>query len=156
MMAKQPKLFKRAVILDPVGVHGIKFDSSMLAAFEAMKIDKKLVATVLASTIYNCDQDSDFFHKIVVEDAFHAVQTVGAWVLQALDGLNVENEISTINNSVLVLHGEHDLLLPIEESKMMAALMKNARFEVIKNHGHCMNAENPATFVSTVSDFLYN
>lgn len=155
MMAKEPQLFKRAVLLDPVGAKGIQFDESMLGAFAAMKNDKQLVATVLASTIYNCDQQSDFFKKIVVEDAFHAVQTVGVMVLRALDGLDVQDELKKIRNQVLVLHGEHDLLLPQEESKAMATLIKNARFEVIKGRGHCLNAESPAHFVSIIDDFLF-
>ncbi len=155
MMAKKPNLFKKAILLDPVGAEGIKFDDSMKAAFEAMKKDKNLVATVLASTIFNCNQETDFFKQIVVEDAFHAVQTVGIMVLRALDGLNIKNEISTVANETLVLHGEHDLLLPMEDSKKMASLMKNAQFEVIKNHGHCLNAEDPAYFVSTVDRFLF-
>ena len=156
MLAKEPTLFKKAVLLDPVGAQGIKFDDAMIGAFEAMKADKNLVATVMASTIYNNDETTDFFRQIVVEDAFHAVKTVGLWVLKNLDGLDVRAEISQIPNSVLVLHGEHDQLLPVQASKEMAALIKNAKFETVEGQGHCTNAENPGKFVAIVSRFLFS
>lgn len=155
MLAQAPTLFKKAVFLDPVGAKGVKFDNSMTAAFEAMKADQNLTATVMASTIYQNNPESDFFKKIVVEDAYHAVKTVGVWVLQNLDGLNIEKEVSQIQNPVLVLHGEHDALLPMQDSKNMAALMKNARFEVVSGQGHCTNAENPDKFAEIVSKFLF-
>lgn len=155
MLAKAPTLFKKAVLLDSVGAKGAKFDDSMTQAFEAMKASKELVATVMASTIYQCDQASDFFTKIVVEDAFHAVKTVGAGVLKALDGFDVRNELTLVKHPVLVLHGEHDVLLPMDGSKELAQLMKGSTFEIIKGHGHCTNAEDPAQFVSIMTKFLF-
>ncbi len=154
MLAKAPQLFKKAVILDPVGAKGVKFDDSMTAAFEQMRIDKDLVAMVMGATIHNNNPSSDFFRQIVVEDAFQAVKTVGAGVLKSLDGLNTEKECAKVAHPVLVLHGEHDLLLPMADSQAMASLMKNARFEILKGQGHCTNAENPNLFTETVDQFF--
>lgn len=154
MLSKAPHLFKKAVFLDPVGANGVKFDDSMTGAFEQMKANKDIVSAVMASTIYNNDPTTDFFRQIVVEDAFHAVNTVGAGVLKALDGLNIQAECSKIKHPVLVLHGEHDVLLPMADSKAMAALIPNGKFEVISGQGHCTNAENPTLFVETVNQFL--
>lgn len=155
MLAKAPQLFRKAVLLDPVGATGVKFEDSMTAAFEQMKVNKDLVALVMGSTIYNNDANSDFFRQIVVEDAFHAVNTVGAGVLKALDGLDVRNECAKIGHPVLVLHGEHDQLLPMADSQAMASLMKNAKFEIVKGHGHCANAENPSYFTDLVDSFAF-
>lgn len=155
MLAKAPELFHKAVLLDPVGAKGVKFDDSMTAAFEAMKTNKELVATVMASTIYQCDQQTDFFQKIVVEDAFHAVNTVGAGVLRALDGFNAEHQLGAIRSSVLVMHGEFDTLLPMRDSEELARLIPNSKFEVFSGQGHCANVESPAAFVSKVNQFLF-
>ncbi len=154
MLAKAPAFFKKAVMLDPVSAKGVKFDDAMTGAFEQMKSSKDIVSAVMASTIYNNDANTDFFRQIVVEDAFHAVNTVGAGVLKALDGLDIQAECSKIAHPVLVLHGEHDLLLPMDESKAWATLMTNAKFEVVPAHGHCANVEDPALFVSIVDRFL--
>jgi pimeloyl-ACP methyl ester carboxylesterase len=155
MLAKAPQLFRKAVLLDPVGATGVKFDDSMTAAFEQMKTNKELVALVMGSTIYKNDPNSDFFRQIVVEDAFQAVNTVGAGVLKALDGFDARTVCSKIGHPVLVLHGEHDTLLPMADSKAMADLMKNSKFEIIKDHGHCTNAEDPSYFTDLVDSFAF-
>lgn len=155
MLAKAPELFNKAVLLDSVGAKGVKFQESMTAAFEQMKTDKPLVAIVLGSTIYQNNPETDFFKQIVVEHGFHACQTVGDKVLRALDGLNVESEMKTVTHPVLVLHGEHDQLLPVADSQALAALMKNSTFETIPGQGHCANVENPEKFVGIVNRFLF-
>ncbi len=155
MLAQKPELFNKAVMLDPVGATGVKFDDSMTAAFEQMKVDKNLTGIVLASTIYNCNTESDFFKQVVVEDAYSAVKAVGAWVLQSLDGFNGKSDIIAVQHPVLVLHGEHDGLLPVAESKAMAVLMKNGRFETVPGQGHCTNVENPEKLVQILDGFLF-
>ncbi len=155
MMAKSPELFNKAVFLDPVGAQGVKFDNSMLDAFEQMKVNKDLVGIVMDSTIYQNDKQSDFFKQVVVEDAFAAVKKVGAMILQALDGLNVVEMMKTIKSPVMVLHGQHDVLLSKDESKALADLIPGAKFQEIANHGHCTNVENPQTFVQICDQFLF-
>ncbi len=154
MLAKAPQLFKKAVFLDPVGAKGVKFDDAMTGAFEQMKANKDIVSAVMASTIHNNNPNTDFFRQIVVEDAFHAVNTVGAGVLKALDGLDIQPECSKIKHPVLVLHGEHDQLLPMADSKAMAQMIPNGQFEIVAGQGHCTNAENPARFVEIVNGFF--
>jgi 3-oxoadipate enol-lactonase len=155
MLAKAPELFNKAIFLDPVGAEGVKFDNNMLAAFEQMKVDKNLVSIVMNSTIYKNDDQADFFKQVVVEDAFSAVKKVGALVLQALDGLNVTDLVKKIQKPVLVLHGEHDVLLSKDASKQLADLIPSAKFKEVKDHGHCANVENPKNFVQICNDFLF-
>ncbi|MFZ4404464.1 MAG: alpha/beta fold hydrolase [Pseudobdellovibrionaceae bacterium] len=156
MMAKKPELFNKAVLLDPVGAKGVKFDESMISAFEQMKVDKDLVGIIMGSTIYQNDPSTEFFKKTVVEDAFSAVKSVGHWVLKALDGFDGRSEISKVQNPTLVLHGEYDFLLPMQDSQDLAAQMKNAHFEVVKNQGHCANVENPQNFAQILDRFLFS
>lgn len=155
MMSMEPGLFKKAVLLDPVGAKGVTFDDAMIGAFEAMKSDKDLVATVMHTTIHNNDKAGDFFRQVVVEDAFAAVKVVGHLVLKALDGLDVRADAAKITHSVLVLHGDQDLILPISEAKNLAALIPNARFEELKGHGHSALAEDPEMFSEKIGGFLY-
>jgi pimeloyl-ACP methyl ester carboxylesterase len=155
MLAKAPELFKKAILLDPVSAQGVKFDHNMIGAFEQMKVNKDLVGLVLGSTIYQNNPASAYFKTVVVEDAFHAVKSVGHLVLKALDGLDSRHEVAKIPHSVLVLHGEHDTLLERNESEKLAALIKNAQFKVIDGQGHCTNVEAPEKFVRLVKDFLF-
>lgn len=155
-MHQAPKLFRKAVLLDPVGAQGITFDPSMTQAFEMMKKDKGLVAAVMGSTIYKNDEKSPFFQTVIVEDGFSAVKNVGELVLKALDGLDIRSQVREIPHPVLVLHGKHDLLLPIQGSQDLAKLLPSGEFEVIEDHGHCLNVEDPKKFVSRVNAYLFS
>lgn len=154
MMAKKPDLFKKALLLDPVGAKGVVFNDVMLPTFEAMKTDKALTATIIGSTIYQNDPESLFFKNVVAEDAFTAVKNVGSWILQALDGVDFSETLKTIKRPVLVLHGEHDTLLPMQDSRDLAALIEGAQFEVIPEQGHCFNVENPHGFAKKLKNFI--
>ena len=155
MLAKEPTLFKKAVLLDPVGAQGVTFDKSMIAAFEQMKADKNLTGIVIGSTIHNNNPNSDFFKNVLVEDAFHSVKAVGHWVLEALDGLDVREELKHVKNEVLVLHGEHDKLLPQEDSEALSRLFSRGKFQTVEGQGHCSNVEAPEKFVNITSNFLF-
>lgn len=156
MLAQAPELFKKAVLLDPVGAQGITFDRSMIQAFEQMKTDRNLTAAVIGSTIHNNNSQADFFQQVVVEDAFQAVQSVGHWVLESLDGLDVRDKLVNVKHPVLVLHGEYDKLLPLADSEAMAALFPNGKFAIVPEQGHCANIENPEKFVNLVRGFLFS
>jgi pimeloyl-ACP methyl ester carboxylesterase len=155
MMTKAPQLFNKAILLDPVGAQGVKFDNAMIKAFNDMKVNKELVGLVLGSTIYHNDPASIFFNEVIVEDSFAAVKNIGHLVLKALDNFDVRAEVSKITHPVLVLHGEFDTLLKRDESEKLAGLMKNAQFRVIAGQGHCMNVEAPEKFVGLAQKFLF-
>lgn len=155
MAAKRPDLFDKILLLDPVGARGVVFDDSMPAAFEQMKKDKGLTATVIGSTIHGLNPQNRFFQSKIVEDAFHAVQTTGPWVLMALRAFDAREELKSVKSHGLVLHGEFDTLLPVADSQELAGLIK-AEFKVIPEQGHCCNFENPEKFVDIAHRFLFS
>lgn len=155
MLAKAPELFGKAILLDPVGAEGVTFDESMVAAFEAMKNSRELTGIVIGGTIYRNDPTNEFFQNVIIEDAFRAVKAVGHLVIKALDGLDVRKEVAKIKSPVLVLHGEHDRLLPVEASQRLAELIPQGEFRTFVGQGHCGNLENPEAFVSVMKQFLF-
>ena len=155
MMAQETSLFKKAVLLDPVGARGVTFHPSMITAFEQMKTDRDLVATVIGGTIYKNDPQNPFFQEVLVEDASHAVKSVGHLVIKALDGLDVRKNMAKVHNKVLVLHGEHDVLLPMADSQALAELIPFGTYMTIPGQGHCTNVEAPEKFVQLVAKFLF-
>lgn len=154
MAALDPGAVKKLVLLDPVGAGGVRFDPSMLSAFEAMKADRALTGVVIGGTILNNDPSSTYFENQLVTDAYSAVKNVGAWVLQALDGLDVRSQIRNVKVPSLVLHGEQDTLLPRKDSEEIAQLM-GGRFQVLAGCGHCANVEKPKFFCEVVHSFLF-
>lgn len=155
MLTTAPELFNKAFLLDPVGAEGVKFDTAMIQAFEAMKLDKNLTAAVIGSTILNNNAESSFFKDIIVEDAFKGVKAVGHLVLKALDGLDVRESLKKVTQPVLVMFGEKDVLLSNVEAEKMSKLFRNGKFETLEGCGHCGNVENPPLFVKKFSEFLY-
>ncbi len=156
MTALAPDLFNKAVLLDPVGAKGLTLDENIKGGFIAMTADKNIAAMGIGATIYNNNPETDFFKKVIVEDAFSALQKISYWVVKAFDGIQATELLQKSVTPILVLHGEHDNLLSRDASEELAVkYLKNAKFEVIPGHGHCMNVENPKNFVEKISNFLF-
>lgn len=153
-MAARPEVFGSAVLLDPVASKGIHFDTSMWDAFRAMQRDSAMTAAVIGSTIHGNDPESPFFKDVIVPDAFHAVKTVGIQVLDMLNGLDGSHWVKAVKHPVLVLHGEHDQLLPMDDSKQLAQDLAHGQFMTLPGCGHCANVENPALLRETVQRFF--
>lgn len=154
LMCLAPERVRKAVLLDSVGAAGIRFGDEMKAAFRGMASDKALTATVIGSTIRGNDPRSAFFQEVVTEDAYRAVRSLGVWVLESLEGLDLTEALRSLRQEVLVLHGEHDALLPKDDSRRLASLLPRGRFLELAGCGHCGNVEDPAELVRVLKDFL--
>ena len=154
-MMKAPEMFDRAVLLDPVSAKGVQFDNSMYDAFTQMSKDRAFCEAVMGGTIHGNDPTRALFQKIV-DEAQLATQRLGHGVLNALKGVNIFDQLSSITHPVLVMHGEQDPVLPKEGSIEMAGALGNARYMEMKDQGHSTNVENPTLFVKTVDEFLFN
>ena len=155
MMSKRPAYFHKALLLDPVGAKGIKFEPSLIEAFAAMKSNDALTGQVIGSTIQGLNPEASWFRDQVVPDACRAVKSgTGAWVLQALDGVDFSKVIEGCKVPTAVLHGSLDSLLPLEESKSLAKLFSFGVFEEWVGQGHCGNVENPEGFVAQLKKHL--
>lgn len=155
-MAKAPELFNKAIFLDSVGMKGVTFGPEMNDAFTAMKADKNLTAQVIGGTIYKNDFSNDFFNQVIAEDAYTAVNNLGLKVLQSLKGIDFTDQAKSIQQQCLVIHGDKDETLPVEDSKELAKTLPRAEFKILKDQGHCPNYENPELFVQIANDFFGN
>ncbi|MGE4133819.1 MAG: alpha/beta fold hydrolase [Bdellovibrionales bacterium] len=153
-MVRAPDKFSRCVLLDPVGPKGILFDQSMYDAFTAMANDKNLTAQVILGTIYKANL-TDEFKQFIVSDAFKAVKGVGSNVLEMLKDTDISTQVATIQQPVLVLHGQFDSVLKIEDSRVLASQLPNGKFQEIRGHGHCLNIEDPKKLAGILKDFLF-
>ncbi len=151
---KAPELFERLVLLDPVGPRGARVDPAKYEALEQMRQDRGFCASVLGTTIYGNDFSSPLFDGLV-NDAFGCAEDVWHGIPDALQQINIVSQLAEIRHPTLVLHGEFDTTLPIEDSVFLAENLGRARFHELKGQGHSTNVENPALFVNTVDDFLF-
>lgn len=153
-MLKAPHLFDRAVLLDSVGATGVQFGPEMYAAFTQMSQDRAMTEAVMNGTIHGNDMKNPLFQRIV-DDTFGAAKINWHGVPKMLHITNISKELDKIQQKILVLHGEHDPIIPAESSRLLAAGLPNAKLEILPNQGHSTNVENPKLFVTKVNEFLY-
>ncbi|CAN5594461.1 alpha/beta hydrolase [soil metagenome] len=154
-MLKAPQLFDRAVLLDSVGATGVQFGPEMYAAFTQMSESRAVTEMVMNGTILGNDIKSPLFQKIV-DDTFGAAKINWHGVPKMLHVTNISRDLDKIQQKVLVLHGELDPIIPVESSRVLAAGLPNAKFEILPGQGHSTNVENPKLFVSKVNSFLFD
>ena len=74
--------------------------------------------------------------------------------LQAALSFNVENDVGMIRAETMVLTGDHDAVVPMQNSRNLATAIPNARLEIIEGTGHMAFVERADQFNSLVIDFL--
>jgi pimeloyl-ACP methyl ester carboxylesterase len=62
--------------------------------------------------------------------------------------------LSSIDVPTLVVTGDEDAIIPIEEARSMYAAIRGSSLEVISGAGHLSNLERPSAFNHVVSEFL--
>jgi pimeloyl-ACP methyl ester carboxylesterase len=62
--------------------------------------------------------------------------------------------VERIDARALVLHGDEDLIVPVENGRMLAARLPNATYVELPGKGHNVMLEDPETFNRIVLDFL--
>lgn len=62
--------------------------------------------------------------------------------------------VERIEAPALVVHGDLDLIVPVENGRMLAARLPKARYVELHGRGHNLQLEDPATINRLVLDFL--
>jgi pimeloyl-ACP methyl ester carboxylesterase len=62
--------------------------------------------------------------------------------------------VERIGVPTLVVHGDEDLIVPVDNGRMLAARLPNARYVELPGRGHNVPLEDPGTFNRLVLDFL--
>ena len=65
----------------------------------------------------------------------------------------IEREVSLIRRPTLLVWGDQDDHIPLEDAFKLRDAMPNAKLVVFRNCGHLPPAESPAQFVKVVADF---
>ena len=63
-------------------------------------------------------------------------------------------EVESMQAPALVVHGDTDRILPVENGRTLAARLPNARYVELPGAGHNLPLEDPETFNQIVLDFL--
>jgi pimeloyl-ACP methyl ester carboxylesterase len=79
-------------------------------------------------------------------------------VLGALEGMkerpDSRPDLERFAFPTLILHGQEDQIIPIQEAKEMQASLPDGRLQLIPRAGHLLNMEQPALFNAAIRSFL--
>ncbi len=83
-------------------------------------------------------------------------QPVPAWQRQAMavPMYNAEDRVSQIAAPTLILHGEDDRVVPVQNARLLAQKIPDARLEIFPGGGHAFNIEMDDAFNQAVTEFL--
>ncbi len=84
----------------------------------------------------------------IVSDATYMAQLQTAFTFDA------EGQIGSIINETLIVTGDNDAVVPMENSLNLARKIRRAKLEIIANGSHLFFIENAAEFNRIVKDFL--
>ncbi len=59
-----------------------------------------------------------------------------------------------LDRPVLVVAGEEDAVIPVEDARRMQEAVRDARLEIISGAGHLTPVEQPERFVAALRGFL--
>ncbi|MBN2794549.1 MAG: alpha/beta hydrolase [Clostridia bacterium] len=74
-----------------------------------------------------------------------------AWSTQPSD---VSKRLNEIKQPTLVISGENDKIVPLEDSEEIAKLIPNSKMEVISACGHMPHEEQPDKFITILEEWL--
>ncbi|MDW7739059.1 MAG: alpha/beta hydrolase [Bacillota bacterium] len=67
---------------------------------------------------------------------------------------NFTNRLPELQMPVLIIHGTHDIGVPVKYARRAASLIRNSRLEVIENAGHWIQRDYPEIVNKIILDFV--
>jgi pimeloyl-[acyl-carrier protein] methyl ester esterase len=129
-------------------------ETGMLAEFAAAVALDPQTARRRFIALFN-QNDSNARH---IGRALAPAETPSAAVLDSglalLGEIDLRGIIQTIVQPTLLIHGEHDPLMPLAAAQWLAETMPHARLEVLSNAAHAPFISDPARCAALISEFL--
>jgi 3-oxoadipate enol-lactonase len=102
------------------------------------------------------DANPDRFEEILRARLEHPTphETIDAHMRACYRYYDEGVEVERVEAPALVIHGEDDLIVPVENGRMLASRLPNARYVELPGRGHNVPLEEPGTFNRLVLEFL--
>lgn len=166
-VAANSKNIDKLVLVDSVGfskdkkfadhIVGTKFIANLLCktVFSPDR-SNEMLENLIRSTFYNPGmlvkrEFIEYFYETTKES--HNLKFISR-MIRDLDYLYLKDDFEKIDNKTLIIWGDHDTSLPLENSQKNFNKIKDAKVEIIKNGGHIVSIEKYEYFNSIVLEFL--
>lgn len=160
LAARRPDLVKSLTLMDtraarePVD-NVPKYERLNMAA-RYMGIDKvggRVMPILFGETFLESD-----VHRVERTKWYNRIAGRRKSIYKAVNGViyrpSVESELKRIEAPTLVLHGEEDEAIPVDEGRHLAEAIADARLEIIPKAGHSSSIENPEAVNEALGRFL--
>ena len=133
--------------------------ASLLDDFAAAVADDRDATLQRFAALFN--QGDSHARAIRREIAHHVLSSptpATATLLAGLDWLrdiDLRSQVVDISCPVLLIHGEHDPLMPVATARWLAAKLPRARLEFFPDAAHAPFLNDPKRFAHLVGDFLH-
>jgi 3-oxoadipate enol-lactonase len=157
MAIRHPSIAKKLILADC----GAAFTEEGRQAFRNMAAASKAkglaaITDVAMRRLFAADFQAS--HPELMRDRREAFLKTDPEVLQAacaqLAALDLRPELPKVKVPALVLVGEHDEATPPPMSHELAALLPDARLEVLAGCAHVPQLQKPRVFLDAIADFL--
>lgn len=145
LASQNPELVKKLVLVDSAGFAGEEKKKTTYGM--VAKIVKPLFKPTFMQGLR-----AKIYKTIGAEDYLATPELQKTYVKVINEDLS--EDMKQISCSTLIITGEKDLDTPVEFGKRMNALIKNSKFEVLKNAGHFSFLDRKEEFVNLLIDFL--
>jgi pimeloyl-ACP methyl ester carboxylesterase len=149
----------RALILADTNVGGGALDEPERSVRVRQRIDAlerlgpRGMAEQRAPALVSPGAPADLLAELI--DIMAEVRSAGySQAAMALGNADTSGLLSAIDVPTLVIHGEHDSVVPLATGQMLAQRIPRAQLAVIPNAGHAAPQEQPAAFDAAVRAFL--
>jgi pimeloyl-ACP methyl ester carboxylesterase len=134
-----PTLVRSLTLVDPAPPDGMPLSSRDLEALADIVRDRAIVRERLQAISPAADHGPVF--DTLVDEAMKA----GGWVpmARALAHWNIMARVASLTMPILLLHGEHDQLVPFARLQPLSRLPQ-VQTRVLPGVGHCLPIEDPA------------
>ncbi len=75
-------------------------------------------------------------------------------LFEVMLGIDLRAQLSQIQLPVLVIHGEHDRLLPLDAARWLVGQLPNARLHVVSGAGHVPTVTHPDEVAAAIDSFF--
>jgi pimeloyl-ACP methyl ester carboxylesterase len=98
--------------------------------------------------------DSDHIKRWGRQIIDRASQAAAIALYLSAGEIDLRNELSRISQSTLILHGEADGIVPVEEARRLAEILPNAKLSVLPGAGHVPTMTRPLEVAREIMNFF--
>jgi len=100
------------------------------------------------------EPDNTAVHRWGKQILMRASQEAAIRLYECMDGIDLRSQVSQITMPTLLIHGDADVILPLESSRWLAANLPNGRLEIIAGAGHAPMMTFPQEVATTIDAYF--